>query len=261
MLMVSDTLAFFLSGNTSYEGWPLPPTWDAGRSGTTLLARHINTGQIVVIKLTDNRSPQFETRRGELRNEARALEMLQGKGVPRLMEYGEFIQEDLNYEAYYLTIEYVQAARVEEHIASLDRLSVEERKRILVAFFSLLHAAHRRGIANNDVDIKHFFWDKEKQRLILIDWGNAKLFDGSVPEDEAQFDLERSAEIIWALATGQPPEQVGNGEALQENRFSSFPPLPPAAEKLCDWVIKTHPAEREPPPSAEELALAFRRRR
>lgn len=250
--------AFFFSQNERYEAWSLPPTWDAGRSGATVLARERENGRIVVIKLTDNRAAVFEKRREELHNETRSLKALRGQGVPELLDYGDFRREALNYEAYYLTIEYVQAARVEEQAASPEKLGVEERLRILAAFFKLLAAAHRRGIVNNDVDLKHLFWDKEAHRLTVIDWGNARLFAGEAPARETAFDMQRSAEIVWALVTGQPPEQVSDGAALQANRLPGFPPLPPVVERLCTWAVgeKSEEAGALPAEAAEAAGEA-----
>ncbi len=97
-------IALFFAQSDRYEPWTLPPSWDAGRSGATILARDRYSGQIVVIKFTDNRVPVYDKRRQELENEVRALQALQGHGVPQLLDYGEIREESLRYEAYYLTV-------------------------------------------------------------------------------------------------------------------------------------------------------------
>ena len=176
-----------------YRFEPVDENWETGRTGFTHLAHDTVENRTVVIKRADVTSPQSRQHEHSLQNEAKALEKLNGLGVPELYEVNQAVYGNQKFT--YLIMEFLDTIRVEREISSLTPL---ERARILLELFRLLAKAHYRGIANGDVDLKHLFWSKEKKQLTVIDWGNSSI---TYPQKNhhLSFDVARSAEIIYAL--------------------------------------------------------------
>jgi len=221
--------------------------WDRGRSGYTHQVIDVQTNRKGVIKRAKITSPEAIQ---SLQNELGALRALKGLGVPDLYETGQ-----ANYgtkEFQYIVIEYIDGVRLEKELYSLSGL---ERAEILTQFFSLLAQAHKMGISNGDVDLKHLFWRSENKQLIVIDWGNAHV--GSDPTDETQFsfDLARSAEILFALVTklGHPSMTGSLALPIEQDIWPGLVPLPVEYYSLCKWAPRTPSDGLRAPYTALEL--------
>jgi serine/threonine protein kinase len=236
-----------------YRFEPVPNNWDTGRTGYTYLVRDLEKNRLGVIKRADITSKKAVE---ELRNEVSALNALKGYGVPNVYETGQAVYESKKYE--YVVIEYVRSLRIEEN---LGPLSATERIEILIQLFSIIDKAHKTGIANGDVDLKHLFWDREKRKLTIIDWGNAKLSFDLRKKTEYSFDLARSAEIIYSLTTlkGHPPATGSLALPNDSGLRSDLLPLPEEFRVLCKWAYRAPVDGIQSPYSAEELLEAAQR--
>lgn len=225
--------------------------WNRGRSGFTHLVFDIKQERLGVIKRAEIKSQQAE----ELKNEAAALLDLKGLGVPEVYDTGKTTYGSKKY--FYIVIEYIEGIRLEKN---LDIFTVSERAEILTQFFSLLANAHRLGIVNGDVDLKHLFWRRDKKQLVVIDWGNARLNVNQNDKSEYSHDLARSAEIIYSLVIlKRHPPTIGS-LALPAD-YALIPgmvPLPIEFHNLCKRAPFT--LERgQSPHTAAELFIATQR--
>jgi len=144
---------------------------------------------------------------------------------------------------------------------SLDSLEVTERAEILTQFFGLLVEAHRRGIVNGDVDLKHIFWHRDKRQLVVIDWGNARLGVDPNKKTEFSYDLARAGEIIFSLITrqGQPPARGSIALPDDSALIAELTPLPIEFRNLCKSAIRTPTVGAQAPHTAAELYEASKR--
>jgi len=230
-----------------YRFEPVLNNWDTGRTGYTYLVRDLEKNRLGVIKRADIISKKAQE---DLRNEVIALKALKGQGVPNVYETGQANYESNKYE--YVVIEYISSLRIEDN---LNSLSASDRIEILTQFFGILDKSHRMGIVNGDVDLKHLFWDGNKKRLIVIDWGNARLITDPRKTTEYSYDLARSAEIIHSLVTlrGHPPST--GSLALPNDSLLRFDllPLPDEFKALCKWAYRTPVDGIQSPFTAQEL--------
>ena len=235
-----------------YRFEPVGDDWDRGRSGFTHLVHDQKTERRGVIKRAETTSKQATD---GLKNEVGALSALQGLGVPELYETGQTIYGSKNY--FYIVIEYIDAIRIERHI---DSLGVTERAEMLTQFFGLLAQAHRGGIVNGDVDLKHLFWRRDTKKLVVIDWGNAKL--DIDPKDKTAFayDLARSAEIIYSLITrqGNPPASGSIALPSDSALIPGLAPLPSEFRNLCKWAPRAPIDGTKAPHTAIDLHSSSR---
>ena len=212
-----------------YRFEPVGKDWDVGRSGYTHLVYDLRKNRHGVIKRAEVNSKQAV----DLGREIEALKKFQGLGVPAVYETGQAIYGSKNYV--YVVLEYIDAVRVERN---LNLFSIKDRAEILSQFFEILANAHQKGIVNGDVDLKHLFWNAESRRLIVIDWGNAKLNVDPKKQDEFSYDLARSAEIIYSLVTDKehPP---ATGPLTLPGMSAVLPgirSLPREYLDLCQWA-------------------------
>ena len=212
-----------------YRFEPVGKDWDVGRSGYTHLVYDLRKNRYGVIKRAEVNSKQAI----DLENEIEALKKMKGGAVPEVYETGHAIYGSKNY--IYAVLEYINALRIEKN---LNRFSVEDRVEVLTQFFGVLADAHQKGIVNGDVDIKHLFWKEDGKRLIVIDWGNAKLNVDPKKQEEFSYDLARSAEIIYSLVTDKEhPPATG---PLTLPGLSALLPglrsLPREYLDLCQWA-------------------------
>lgn len=229
-----------------YRFEPVSDDWDRGRSGYTHLVYDLKEKRFGVIKRVESISKKQVN---GLRNEEKALRTLKGLGVPEVYDSGRTFYDNEEYD--YIVVEYIIGTRVEKELSSL---SVRQRVEIVTKLFEVLAAAHQHGIVNGDVDLKHLFWRKDSQ-LVVIDWGNAKINADTRKKTEFAYDLARAAEIIYALVTrkGIPPAVgsialPGSGDLIPE-----LTSLPLEFNELCKWAPRTPSAGTHAPYSAREL--------
>lgn len=221
--------------------------WDRGRSGYTHLVFDIKNERIAVIKRAELSSQQDVER---LKNEVGVLLDLRGPGVPEIYDKGEAEYGSKNY--FYMVIEYIDGIRVEK---DLDNLSPVERAEILVQLFGILARAHAMGIINRDIDLKHLFWRRDDQQLVVIDWGNAKISADPKQKSESAIDLARSAEILWSLVTTRSHQRKIGPLVLPKDSelLPGLAPIPTEFRNLCKWAPRTAGTNMQSPYTAQEL--------
>ena len=227
--------------------------WDKGRSGFTHLVFDIQEERLGVMKRAELKSQQAVD---NLKNEVAALLDLRGKGVPELYGTGETEYGAKKY--FYMVIEYIDGIRIEKN---LDTLTASERANILFQFFGVLTIAHRMGILNGDIDIKHLFWRRDKKQLAIIDWGNARLNIEPKNKSEFAFDLARAAEIIHTLVLRKGRAPVSGALTLPKDTsiLPGLAPIPFEFRTLCKWAPRTPSNVTQPPMAAFDLYEATKK--
>lgn len=238
-----------------YRFQPVNADWDVGRSGLTHLVFDMKKERLGVIKRAELKSPRAVE---GLKNEVAALLDLKGKGVPEIYDTGEAEYGSKTY--FYMVMEYIEGIRVEKN---LDSLSGADRSEILMHFFKLLANSHKMGIVNGDVDIKHLFWNKDRKKLTVIDWGNAKLDIDKKKKTEFAYDLARSAEIIYLLVMPNGSHPLSNSFTLPKKEKDLFPgiiTIPKEFRELCNWGSLTLAKGKVAPYTAEDLFKSLTRK-
>jgi eukaryotic-like serine/threonine-protein kinase len=87
------------------------------------------------------------------------------------------------------------------HLTEVGRLSLDQALEILAPLAGALSAAHAKGVVHRDLKASNVFLDR--RRIVLLDFGVAKLLDGSGPP------LTRSHLIIGSPACMAPEQVLG----------------------------------------------------
>jgi serine/threonine protein kinase len=182
-----------------------------GRSGETLRAVDTQDSDrpVVIKRPAPHDAPPIRSgQEVSIVNERKALQRLAGHpALAALVGGGQFFVSGIVHQ--YIVVERAQGAlladMVREQAARGERLPELELLVIVDTLLDLLHAAHAKDIVYNDVDAKHLFWDRERHRLKVIDWGNAVFLEGDEATQQGisrQSDVYQVGELLYFLFTG-----------------------------------------------------------
>jgi hypothetical protein len=199
-----------------------------GRSGETLRALDTldNDRPVVIKRPAPHDAPPIRSgQEVSILNERKALSRLAGHpALTELLGSGQFFVSGIPHQ--YIVVERAQGVIVADLVRELaargERLPELEMLVIIDELLSLLVIAHERDIVYNDVDAKHLFWDRERYRLKVIDWGNAVLLEGdeSTPQGVSrQSDIYQVGELLYFTLTGGARMDVPR-EAGEDFRLS-----------------------------------------
>ncbi len=182
-----------------------------GRSGETLRAvdTQASSRPVVVKRPAPSDAPPIRAgQEVSILNERKALTRLAGHPVlTALLDTGQFSAGGTLHQ--YIVVERAEGDNVADMVRELaargERLPELEMLVIVDSLLDLLEAAHAADIVYNDVDAKHLFWDRERYRLKLIDWGNAVFLEGddSTPQGVSrQSDIAQVGGLLYLILTG-----------------------------------------------------------
>lgn len=182
-----------------------------GRSGETLRAVDTqDSDRPVVIKrpAPQDAPPIRAGQEVSILNERKALTRLAGHPVATaLLGSGQFAVGGIAHQ--YIVMERAEGLIVADLVSELaqrgERMPELEMLIIADALLDLLYSAHQHDIVYNDVDAKHLFWDRDRYRLKLIDWGNAVFLEGDEVTAQGisrQTDVYQVGELLYFVMTG-----------------------------------------------------------
>lgn len=217
-----------------------------GGMGSVYLARHVQLGRKVAIKVLNPglvRNPQIRER---FRNEAATLATLQHPTIVTLYDYLE--EED----GLYLIMEYVEGRALDDYIRHVSG-PIPEAK-VIQIFSQVLDGfdyAHRKGIVHRDIKPANLILTPDGDTRIL-DFGIARIVGndanhrltqagskmGTVlymsPEQVKAEAVDKRSDIyslgvtLFELLTGRPPYNDANTTEYQVYQQIVNQPLPPA---------------------------------
>lgn len=182
-----------------------------GRSGETLRAVDTQDGDrpVVIKRPAPNDAPPIRSgQEVSILNERKALMRLAGHpNLTELLGTGQFYVGGMAHQ--YIVIERAEGVIIADLVRELaargERMAELEMLVVVDGLLDLLIAAHEHDIVYNDVDAKHLFWDRERYRLKVIDWGNAVFLEGDemTPQGVSrQSDIFQVAELLYWISTG-----------------------------------------------------------
>ncbi|HVU12814.1 MAG TPA: hypothetical protein VHD90_16160 [Phototrophicaceae bacterium] len=182
-----------------------------GRSGETLRAvdTQDNDRPIVIKRPAPQDAPPIRAgQEVSILNERKALTRLAGHPVlTALIGGGQFSVSGTAHQ--YIVMERAEGLIVADLVSELaqrgERMPELEMLVVIDNLLDLLHKAHALDIVYNDVDAKHLFWDRDRYKLKLIDWGNAVFLEGDEITAQGisrQSDIFQVGELLYFILTG-----------------------------------------------------------
>ena len=149
-----------------------------GGMGSVWRARHMETGQIVAIKIMPAHMASNPTLLRRFEQEFRAASRLDHPNIVRALDYGDTGNTP------YLVMEFVEGESLGQKIERNGKMPEAESIRIIAQVAQGLHRAHKQGIIHRDV---------KPDNVMVTPSGEAKLADlGLVKEVDADLNLTKT---------------------------------------------------------------------
>lgn len=250
----------------------------SGGMGTVYRARHIDTGELVALKVLPPALARQEGFVQRFQREVEALRQLQNPYIVRFLDCGS------ERDTYYLAMEYVMGENLAQRLARERRLPWQEAVQIGLQLCTALKAAHDAGVIHRDLKPSNVLLTPEAH-VKLTDFGVAQLFSSErltisggvigtaeyMSPEQAQgrratnrSDLYSLGAVLYALLTSRPPYTgVTSVEILQKHCFGRFDrprryatEIPARLDDLIAELLEKNPQKR--PPDAGIVARRLR---
>ncbi|WP_236644737.1 serine/threonine-protein kinase [Sorangium cellulosum] len=257
--------------------WVIEGPLGAGGFSVIYRARHADRGAAAAVKVLHpelSAQPDVVIR---FQREVETVRRLEHPGIVRVFEQGQL--ED---GRPYYVMELLAGVSLDQHLRSRGRLSPEEALAVLEPLCDALEAAHAQAVVHRDLKASNVFLeeDGDRRRVVLLDFGVAKLLDapgpsltssrevlGSpssvAPEQllgqpvDVRADVYALGALTYRMLVGEPLFSGDIGALLRQLHLFASPPRPSAKARLSsgfDEVIlralAKDPAARPPSPGA-----------
>jgi len=173
-----------------------------GGMGAVWLARHLELGVDVAVKLMSPRLVSDSAARARFRREARAAARLKSAHVVAVHDFGE------DGETPYLVMELLEGETVAALVERRGRLPLDEIRDLVLQACAALALAHERGIVHRDIKPSNLFLCESEGRPTL------KVLDFGIARTGGEYETTETTGS--GLIAGSPafmsPEQLNGGE-------------------------------------------------
>src|SRR5260221_2285869 len=238
-----------------------------GGMAQVYLARDIRLGREVAIKVLDSRLAQRSGFRDRFLREARVAAALDHPGIVPLYDFGD------NDGVLYLVMPYISGGSLQDALKRAP-FPASDVVSYGTQITDALDYAHQRGVIHRDVKPANMLLHADG-RLMLADFGLAKIFDGSArpanrqgkpdagtpeymaPEQiqgrtDARSDLYGLGVVLYLLLTGHLPFTGSSSSAVMDGHLYRLaeaprrlnPTVTRALEDVVMRALAKHPADR-----------------
>ena len=240
----------------------------SGGMGTVYLARHVETGEQVAVKVLPASLAREEGFVARFNREIESLKKLDNPWVVKLYESG--VEGDI----YYYAMEYVDGDTLTNRLIRDKRIPWRETVDIAIQVCYALKAAHDAGIIHRDLKPSNLMITSEGT-VKLTDFGVAQVFasnrltaTGGIigtaeymsPEQAQgkraikQSDIYSLGAVMYVMLTGRPPfSGKTTVELIQKHRYAQFdrprlivPEIPHWLEEVICKCMEKEPENRYP---------------
>lgn len=172
-----------------------------GRMAEVYLARQKPLDRLVAVKILSDALAEDSTARARFEREAKASASLDHRNAVEVYKFG-YLSDGLPY----LVMQYVNGGTLEDRLAAEGPLPLPAGRRVLIEVADALSAAHARGFVHRDVRPENVLCDKERDRVLLSDFGLAGILPRGEDSDPR---LTRAGETIGTSGYLSPEQLRG----------------------------------------------------
>ncbi len=173
----------------------------SGRMAEVFLARQRSLDRLVAVKILSQNLAEDATARGRFEREAKASAALDHRNAVEVYRFG-YLSDGLPY----LVMQYVKGGTLEDKLEAEGTLSIPSARRVLIEVADALASAHENGFVHRDVRPENVLCDKDKDRVLLSDFGLAGLLPQGRNTDPR---LTRVGETIGTTGYLSPEQLKG----------------------------------------------------
>jgi hypothetical protein len=214
-----------------------------GGMGAVFKAEHPQIGNLIAVKVLGLGRGASAKDQARFLSEAKTTAGLNHTNIVRIIDF--IVQDGI----YYMLMEYVEGDSLEQLLTQQDGPLPLSRTATILAFVGrALDYAHNRGVVHRDVKPSNILIAREDGRVVLSDFGIAKLTEGTTldltkdgaaigtptymsPEQARGIPVGPASDIyslgvvLYQMATGTTPFKGSSMEVLSQH--VSNPPRPP----------------------------------
>ncbi|WP_437586278.1 serine/threonine-protein kinase [Sorangium sp. So ce1000] len=253
----------------------------AGGFGVVYQASHVESRAPAALKILHTELAADAEALARFEREVTAVRRIRHPHVIEVLDHGR-----LDDGRSWLAMPLLRGVSLREHLAMRGCLSVEEACAILAPLCDAVAAAHAQGVLHRDIKASNIFLDETSAlapgspRVVLLDFGVAKLLDGEgprltssrhmvgslccmAPEQilcgpvDGRADVYALGVLAYGLLAGRPPFSTASSVALyQMHLYTAPPPLTLSAQVSAALnaavlrALSKDPEERPPTPQA-----------
>lgn len=173
----------------------------SGRMAEVFLARQASLDRLVAVKILSQNLAEDSTARGRFEREAKASAVLDHRNAVEVYRFG-FLSDGLPF----LVMQFVKGGTLEDKLEAEGPLPIPSAKRVLIEVADALASAHDNGFVHRDVRPENVLCDKDKDRVLLSDFGLAGLLPQGRDTDPR---LTRVGETIGTTGYLSPEQLKG----------------------------------------------------
>ncbi|WP_437906562.1 serine/threonine-protein kinase [Sorangium sp. So ce327] len=253
----------------------------SGGFGVVYQAAHVESRAPAALKILHTELAADAEAVARFDREVTAVRRIRHPHVIEVLDHGR-----LDDGRSWLAMPLLRGVSLREHLAMRGCLSVEEACAILAPLCDAVAAAHAEGVLHRDIKASNVFLDEAgplapgSPRVVLLDFGVAKLLDGEGPRlttsrhmvgslccmapeqilcgpvDERS-DVYALGVLAYRLLTGRPPFSTTSSVALYQMHLYTVPPpltlsaqVSAALNAAVLRALSKEPEERPPTPQA-----------
>jgi len=248
-----------------------------GGFGVVYLGEHAASGARAAIKIPHAELAAQPDVLARFEREIEVVRKLRHPNVVEILDAGR-LEDGRPWYA----MELLTGMDLEAHLEVHGRLPPDEAMAILEPVCAALEAAHQAGVVHRDVKPSNVFLCKEggRRRVVLLDFGVAKLLDGSGPglttsrqiigtlaylspeqllglPVDARADIYGLGVLLYAMLVGEPPFHPSTFPVMRQlllhggaPRPSLRTPVSPAFDEVVLRAMGREPASRHPSAAA-----------
>lgn len=185
-----------------------------GGMGIVYEARHCQIGRRAAIKIMHKGLAQNAEYAARFLNEARAVNIIQHRGLVEISEYGKLEDGTL-----FIVMEYLHGQSLRERITRERNFAEREATYLAVQIARALAAAHEKGIIHRDLKPENIMLvpdpvTPEQDWVKILDFGIAKIDPQARRAIANTPDLQTEAGSIMGTPNYMAPEQFGQAEEV-----------------------------------------------
>ncbi|MBI1832609.1 MAG: serine/threonine protein kinase [Planctomycetes bacterium] len=174
-----------------------------GGMGVIYKARDVDLDRVVALKILPPDMASQQTTLIRFQREAKAAAQLRHENIVSIFDVGE------SEGTYYLALEYVEGADLQDYITRNCKLDPEEARQIMIQATRALVHAHEQGIVHRDIKPSNLLLTRKGDRLVvkLTDFGLAIRY-----ENDAEFRITKDKTTVGTVDY-MSPEQARDSRA------------------------------------------------